>query len=101
MSYESKLEMQRAYEMAQRAMADLKAAVRMVLAVAPSEGMQNAEIGRALGIYQGHVGHEGHISRSLLAALQTQGVADQDTDTKKWKLCHLEDGINDDSRDDS
>ena len=51
-----------AYSLAQSAMADLKAAVRTVLLYSPDEGMKNAEIGRTLGIYSGHVEHEGHIS---------------------------------------
>ncbi len=94
-------EYQRAYEIAQRAISDLKAAVRLLLSVGPVEGMRNVEIGHALGIYQGHVGHEGHISRSLLAALQTEGVANQNPETKRWVLCHFASVIDEERHEDS
>lgn len=42
-----------AYQIAQRAIADLKSAVLKLLLQAPSDGMKNAEIGRGLGIYGG------------------------------------------------
>lgn len=48
--------------------------------------MKNAEIGRSLGIYMGHVRHEGHISRTLLGMMEEEGVVEQDSETKKWKL---------------
>ncbi len=73
-----------AYQLAQRAIADLKAAVLQVLVSAPVPGLTNAEIGRALGIYSGHEGHEGHISRTMLEMLKTEGVAEQDPKTKIW-----------------
>jgi hypothetical protein len=73
------------YHLAQSAMADLKAAVHLILARTPN-GMTNAQIGRTLGIYGGHVGHEGHISRTLLAVLEIEGVAEQDPGSKKWSL---------------
>ncbi|MDB5352892.1 MAG: hypothetical protein JWN86_4139 [Planctomycetota bacterium] len=67
-------------------MADLKAAVYAVLEAAPSDGLTNAEIGRALGIYAGHVEHEGHISRTLLALMEKEGVVKQSSATKRWTL---------------
>lgn len=73
------------YRDAQIAMANLKAAVRFVLANA-TDGLTNAQVGRTLGIYGGHVGHEGHISRTLLALLESEGVAEQDPGTKCWRL---------------
>ncbi|MAU46300.1 MAG: hypothetical protein CMP09_16095 [Yangia sp.] len=76
------------YRQAQLAMASLKSLVRKVLEAAPEGGLKNAEIGRTLGIYAGHVEHEGHISRSLLEMLRVEGVATQDPDTKKWMLRH-------------
>jgi hypothetical protein len=48
--------------------------------------MSNAAIGRSLGIYSGHAGHEGHISRTILALMEAEGVVEQDTATKVWKL---------------
>ncbi len=78
--------MQGAYQIAQRAMADLKAAIYTVLREAPSEGLTNAEIGRTLGIYAGHVEHEGHISRTLLALMEKESVVQQDTESKRWTL---------------
>ena len=75
-----------AYRKAQRAVADLKTSVHELLALAPSEGLTNAEIGRALGIYTGHVGHEGHVSRTMLAMLESEGVVEQSGSTKRWRL---------------
>jgi len=76
-----------AYNLAQRGMADLKTAVHMILIQAESDGLKNAEIGRKLGIYGGHDGqHQGHISRTILSMLGDEGVADQDKDSKKWKI---------------
>ena len=74
------------YLIAQTAIANLKASVRLVLERGPSEGMTNAEIGRTLGIYTGHKGHEGHVSRTLLSALEAEGVAKQDKTSKRWTL---------------
>lgn len=82
-----------AYHLAQRAIADLKAAVRATLATTDELGITNAQIGRTLGIYAGHAGHEGHISRTILAMLESEGVAEQDSDTRRWKVRrHIRDG---------
>ena len=79
------------YREAQLAMATLKSLVRTVLEAGPVDGLKNAEVGRTLGIYSGHVEHEGHISRTLLEMLRAEGVAIQDPETKKWTLRnHLE-----------
>lgn len=78
--------MTNAYHLAQRAISDLKAAVYKVLKDATSEGISNAEIGRTLGIYSGHVGHEGHIPQSLLAIMESEGVVEQLSERKRWKL---------------
>jgi hypothetical protein len=74
------------YALAQRAMADLKAAVYAVLKAGPLEGMRNADIGRTLGIHVGHLGHQGHIPRTLLAILQSEDVVKQDPLTKLWTI---------------
>lgn len=74
------------YEQAQIAVANLKAAIRSVLADAPEEGLKNAEIGRILGIYTGHEGHEGHIPRTMLALMESEGVVEQDDETNRWSL---------------
>jgi hypothetical protein len=73
------------YFLAQTAMAQLKAAIHQVLAEAP-QGLKNSEIGRLLGIYMGHVDHEGHIPRTCLALMESEGVVEQDKQTKLWKL---------------
>jgi hypothetical protein len=74
------------YLRAQHAVAELKGAILDLLASHPN-GMTNADVGRTLGIYQGHSsGQEGHISRTLLALLQEEGVALQDKETKLWRL---------------
>ena len=73
------------YFLAQSAIAQLKTSVHMVLSRSPS-GLKNHEIGRALGIYAGHVEHEGHIPRTLLAMMEAEGVVEQDKDSKVWRL---------------
>jgi hypothetical protein len=73
------------YTRAQRAMADLKGAVYELIAESESP-LSNAEIGRRLGIYQGHVGHEGHISRTVLGLLEAEEVIVQDKESKMWRL---------------
>lgn len=75
-----------AYQLAQRAMADLKTAVFGVLSVAGEAGLRNADIGRSLGIYAGHEEHEGHIPRTILAMMQAEGVVEQDPGSKRWRL---------------
>jgi hypothetical protein len=75
-----------AYPIAQEAMSKLRSSVYILLKQAPSEGLKNSEIGRALGIYSGHVGHEGHISRTILALMEAEGVVEQIADTKCWRL---------------
>ena len=74
-----------AYHLAQKAIADLKAAVFSILQNSP-DGIRNVELGRTLGIYAGHVRHQGHIPRTLLAMLEEEGVAEQDPSTKRWKI---------------
>jgi hypothetical protein len=79
------------YQMSQRGIADLKTAIHALLANGPAEGMTNAEIGRTLGIYQGHIGHEGHIPRTLLAMMEADGVVTQNVESKKWTICSHQD----------
>lgn len=74
------------YHAAQHAIATLKSLVREVVSNAPDGGLRNSEIGRTLGIYSGHVEHEGHISRTLLEMLKAEGVVQQDPVTKAWTL---------------
>jgi hypothetical protein len=75
------------YMLAQRAVADLKSAVlSYVRTHAPAT---NAEIGRALGIYFGHIGHEGHVSRSILHALAAEGLLVQDAKGGPWRTVEL------------
>jgi hypothetical protein len=71
------------YRRAQVAMAELKSAVVSLLEEHGS-GMTNAAIGRSLGIYGGHKGHEGHISRTLLAMLEAEGVVQQNDVDQSW-----------------
>jgi len=74
------------YHIAQSAIADLKSAIYLILGQADSGGLSNVEIGKALGIYQGHIKHEGHIPRTLLAIMEEEGVVGQNEETKRWKL---------------
>lgn len=73
------------YRRAQVAMAELKAVVVSLLERTPT-GASNATIGRSLGIYQGHKGHEGHVSRTLLNMLENEGVVQQNENDQKWTL---------------
>ncbi len=75
-----------AYLLAQDAMSKLRVAVYILLKDGPESGLRNAEIGRSLGIYSGHVGHEGHISRTILSLMEAEGVVEQDKETKAWRL---------------
>jgi hypothetical protein len=77
--------MSAAYGLAQDAMAKLREAIHLLLACNGDDGLTNAQIGRSLGIYSGHVGHEGHISRTLLALMEAEGVVQQD-EKKRWSL---------------
>ena len=72
--------------LAQLAMSQLKSAIYLLLKDAKSGGMKNSEIGRSLGIYTGHVEHEGHIPRTLLSIMEAEGVVEQDKETKLWSL---------------
>lgn len=82
------------YQMSQRAITDLKTAIHGLLVRGPVGGMSNAEIGETLGIYQGHIGHEGHIPRTLLAMMEADGVVTQNNETKKWTICSHQDLAN-------
>lgn len=73
-----------AYQLAQHALADLKSAVLILLDSAGEDGLRNVDIGRALGIYAGHVGHEGHIPRTLLEMMAKEGVVRQDKEKQLW-----------------
>jgi len=80
------------YVLAQDAMAKLREAIYLLLNEAPASGLKNAQIGRSLGIYSGHVGHEGHISRTVLALMEAEGVVEQNVETKTWKIRNSESG---------
>ena len=75
-----------AYRRAQCAIAELKSAAVDVLATAGPEGLRNSQIGRLLGIYQGHVRHQGHISRTILEMLQADGIAEQRGQGGPWQI---------------
>ena len=75
------------YGRAQEGIRLLKVAIHELLEMAPEEGLTNAQIGRALGIYGGHVEHEGHISRSLLEQMKNEQVVEQISPRGPWRLC--------------
>jgi hypothetical protein len=74
------------YRRAQSGIAELKAAVVSLLEKQP--GLTNAAIGRTLGIYSGHKGHEGHISRTVLGMLEQEGVVEQNASDQTWSIRH-------------
>ena len=75
-----------AYADAQHAIAMLKSTIYRVLLDAGQDGLSNAQIGRRLGIYTGHKGHEGHIPCTLLAVMEGEHVVEQDNERKLWRL---------------
>ena len=77
----------RSYARAQHAIADLKSSVFDLLDSSDRE-LKNVDIGHSLGIYHGHEGHEGQISRTILKMLESDGVVVQNPESKKWKLAH-------------
>jgi hypothetical protein len=78
------------YLQAQHAVAELKSAVLGIVELAGKSGLKNSQVGRALGIYAGHVRHEGHISRTILAMLESEGLLRQEPASKKWFVNSLE-----------
>ena len=76
------------YTRAQRALAELKGVV-FELITDSAKGISNAEIGRRLGIYGGHSGQVGHISRTILELLEKDEIVHQDAKTKLWSLRSL------------
>ena len=72
------------YRRAQQGMAELKAAVVSLLE--RHAGLTNAAVGRTLGIYAGHKGHEGHISRTILGMLEQEGVVEQSASDQTWSI---------------
>src|SRR4051812_47395971 len=76
-----------AYRLAQHALADLKSAICSLLASTDTNaGLTNSAIGRLLGIYHGHIGHSGHIPRTLLAIMESEGLVEQNPADKTWHL---------------
>lgn len=80
-----------AYRVAQRAVADLKSAIRAVLRQAGSEGLRNVDVGNRLGIYRGHshTDHYGQIPWTLLKIMEMDGVVKQGED-QRWRLASVE-----------
>ena len=70
---------------AREAIGQLKTAVLMELKRAGKRGLKNSELGRNLEIYGGHKGHEGHISRTVLAILESEDSVWQDPEMKVWR----------------
>lgn len=77
------------YEKAQMGITLLKAAVYEMLLEAGEKGVRNVDVGKRLGIYAGHIGHQGHIPRTILELLRSEGVADQGSE-KRWSLINVE-----------
>jgi len=73
------------YFKAQMGMTNIKEAVYALLKDHDPKGLRNVDIGKNLGIYGGHKGHEGHISRTILEIMQSEGVIEQRED-KLWYL---------------
>jgi DNA-binding IclR family transcriptional regulator len=78
-----------AYARAQHAVAELKTAILEQISKAGETGLRNADIGHALGINKGYAGRgrqEGQIPRTLLNAMEEEGVVEQNPTTKRWHL---------------
>ncbi|MDD9997517.1 MAG: hypothetical protein OXQ89_07195 [Rhodospirillaceae bacterium] len=76
-----------AYANAQHAIATLKSSIYRILLDAGNAGLRNVDVGRSLGINAGHIKHQSHIQRTLLAMMEKEGVVEQDPGTKYWRLC--------------
>lgn len=74
------------YERAQKAVAELKGAIYEVLLKSGEQDYSNAHIERSLGIYAGHIGHQGHIPRTMLALMENEGVVEQIEESKRWRI---------------
>ena len=62
------------YLLAQEAMGKLRSAIYLVLQ-RPRQRADKRPTWALIGcIYSGHVGHEGHISRTILALMEEEGV---------------------------
>lgn len=75
--------METPYHKAQYGITLIKDAVYIILKETYPNGLRNVDIGKRLGIYSGHVKHEGHISRTILEMMQAEGVIEQKQD-KLW-----------------
>lgn len=75
-----------AYSLAQQAMQLLRIAIYKSLEASPDEGLRNSELGRVLGVYMGHAGHQGHVTRTVLALMENEGAVVQDPENRKWRL---------------
>lgn len=73
------------YKQAQLGITELKSAIFELLERSKT-GLTNADIGRSLGIYMGHEGHEGHISRTLLALMEREGAILQRGERGPWVI---------------
>ena len=62
----------------------IEGAVFEKLSDAAVDGLTNVQLGRSLGIYPGHVGHEGHVSRTILALMENDGLVEQNPENKRW-----------------
>jgi hypothetical protein len=72
------------YHRAQAALAELKAAVYLLLDDAPLGGLTDAQVGRSLGIHD--LGSDGRLTAALLAMMEAEGVVEHDPETDCWRL---------------
>lgn len=82
----SKDALNEAYQLAQHGMAEMKSDIHQVLKTVYPKAFKNHKIGRMLGIYQGHVRHEGHVSRTLLEIMKSEGTIEQNKEDKIWRM---------------
>lgn len=80
-----KMRYAKCFRLAQDGLGKIKSAVFGYLQQEHPRALTNAEIGRALGIYGGHVGHVGHLSGTALELLKADGLVRQNDD-KAWSL---------------
>lgn len=76
------------YFKAQHGMVLIKDAVYTLLKESFPNGLRNVDIGKSLGIYGGHKRHEGHISRTILEMMHSEGVIEQREDKLWYLLIH-------------
>jgi hypothetical protein len=72
------------YHRAQAALAELKAAMYVLLDDGPLGGLTEVQVGRSLGIHDR--GGDGRVTAGLLRMMEDEGVVEHDPETGCWRI---------------